>query len=132
MSVCIRTVSLALIAGLFVSICTVSAHARMGGSWSGSGYIKPSNGERTNVRCRVRYSRQTPKIYSVRATCASKGQSLRQTGEVLMVRPNRFVGDFYSQQFDVGGRISITLRGSRQTVTFSGDGVSGRLTLRRR
>lgn len=106
--------------------------AALGGTWSGGGYVKPGEGQRENVRCRVTYDRQSSKVYGVRATCASSGNSIRQTGEVLFIRPGRFAGDFYNQQFDVGGRITVSVRGSRQTVTFSGSGVSGRLTLSKR
>jgi hypothetical protein len=115
-----------------MAITVPALGASLGGSWSGSGFIHPSSGERETVRCRVTYNRQSSKVFGVRATCASKGNRLRQTGEVLLIRPGRYVGDFYSKQFDVGGRISVTLRGSRQTVTFTGDGVRGRLSLRRR
>jgi len=106
--------------------------ANLGGSWSGSGFVHPRSGTRETVRCRVTYNRQSSKVFGVRATCASKSASLRQTGEVLLIRPGRYVGDFYNRQFDVGGRISVTLRGARQTVTFTGDGIKGRLTLRKR
>ena len=115
-----------------ITMAAPAFSANLGGSWSGSGFIHPSSGERESVRCRVTYNRQSSNVFGVRATCASKSTSLRQIGEVLLIRPGRYVGDFYSQQFDVGGRISVTLRGSSQTVTFTGDGVKGQLKLRRR
>ena len=54
-----------------------------------------------------------------------------QTGEVLMVNPDRYVGDFYNPEFDVSGRVHVTVRGSSQTVTFSGRQGHGSMTLRR-
>jgi len=132
MSYCKRFISLAVGVAVLTVGFSVSASAGLSGRWSGAGFIKPSSGERTSVRCRVSYSQLSAKVFSVSATCASRDHSVRQAGELLMVRPNRFVGDFYSRQFDISGRIAVTLKGKRQTVTFSGDGVTGRLSLRRR
>jgi hypothetical protein len=106
--------------------------ATLNGTWSGTGYIKPNEGARENVRCRVTYSKQSSKVYGVRATCATSSQSIRQTGELLMIRPNRYVGDFYNKQFDIGGRIAVTISGSSQTVTFSSGNGGGQLRLKKR
>lgn len=103
----------------------------LNGTWSGSGYVKPTSGERESVRCRVTFNRQSSKVFGVRATCASSSNNIRQTGEVLMIRPNYYVGDFYNRQYDISGRIRVTVRGSTQTVTFSGDNGRGQLTLRK-
>jgi hypothetical protein len=109
-----------------------AAAAGLNGTWSGSGYIKPVDGQRENVRCRVSYDRQSQRVFGVRATCASSSNSIRQTGELLMIRPNYYAGDFYNQQFDIGGRIRVTVRGNVQTVTFSSSSGGGQLTLRKR
>ncbi|MEO1204707.1 MAG: hypothetical protein AAFV45_00090 [Pseudomonadota bacterium] len=106
--------------------------ATLQGTWSGSGYINPSEGKREKVRCRITYSRQTPKIYSVRAVCATASGKVNQTGEVLMVNPNRYIGDFYNPEFDISGRVRVTISGSRQTVTLFGSRGSGRVTLTKR
>jgi hypothetical protein len=117
---------------IFMSFTFSAQSATLGGTWSGSGYVKPKQGERENVRCRVTYSQKSNKIYGVSATCASSSQSIRQTGELLMIRPNRYVGDFYNKQFDISGRIAVTISGSSQTVTFSSVNGGGQLTLRKR
>jgi len=114
------------------TVVTSASAASLNGTWSGSGYVQPREGNRESVRCRVTYDRQSSRVYGVRATCASSSNSIRQTGEVLMIRSNLFAGDFYNPQFDIGGRIRITVSGSIQTVTFSGRGVTGQLTLRKR
>ncbi len=106
--------------------------ASLAGTWQGSGYVAPKSAARERVRCRVTYRKQSAKVFSVSARCASKSATIRQTGEVLMVRPNRYVGDFYNSQFDVSGRVRVTISGSRQTVTFSGGAGRGRLNLRKR
>jgi hypothetical protein len=115
-----------------VLAATPAAAAPLNGSWSGDGIIRPRDGDAERVRCRVSYSRLSQKVYSVAATCASASNTIRQTGEVLMVRPNVFVGDFYNQQFDIRGRIRVVVRGRTQTVTLSSRNGRGSLKLRRR
>jgi hypothetical protein len=105
--------------------------ASLDGAWSGSGFVKPKSGEKENVRCRVRYNRQTDKVYGVVATCATPSNKIHQTGTLLKVNDDRYVGDFYNGQFDISGRVRVIVNGSRQTVTFSSGSGSGRMELRR-
>ena len=119
------------IAPFFASV-TPAAAAGLNGTWSGSGYMEPASGKRERVRCVVNYSRETPKVFAVSATCASGSASVRQTGEVLKIRSNLYAGDFHNQQFNIRGRVRVTVSGRRQTVTFSSDDGGGRLTLRKR
>lgn len=116
---------------MFAALPDAAYAASLSGSWSGSGYVNPKNGKRERVRCRVTYSRQSSKVFGVRAACATSSTKILQTGEVLMVNPNRYVGDFYNSQFDVSGRVRISIRGSSQTVTFSSASGHGSMTLRR-
>ncbi len=109
-----------------------AAAASLAGSWSGSGAVKTSAGKGENVRCRVSYARLAPKIFSVNARCATPSIALRQTGELLMVRPNVYVGDFYNSEFNIRGRIRVVVKGRRQAVTLSSDSGKGRLSLRKR
>ncbi|MEM7775907.1 MAG: hypothetical protein AAF732_09885 [Pseudomonadota bacterium] len=106
--------------------------ATLRGTWVGSGYFKPGSGPSERVRCRVTYSPRTRRVIGVVARCASASGTLRQTGELLKIRENRYVGDFYNAQFNVRGRVRVTISGRRQTVVFVGDGGAGRLRLRRR
>jgi hypothetical protein len=91
-----------------------------------------SSGATESVRCRVVYSRQSSKVFSVSATCATASATIIQTGEVLEVSGGRYVGDFYNPQFDVSGRVRVQLSGNSQTVTFSGSKGRGSMTLTRR
>lgn len=125
-----------IIAALFITSFALPAipvaAAEINGSWSGSGYIHPRSGNRERVRCVVRYSQQSSRVFGVSANCASSSGSIRQTGEVLKVRSNTYVGDFHNRQFDIRGRVRVQVSGGRQTVTFSSSDGSGRLSLRRR
>lgn len=119
----------------FLCICLYAlpaAAVTLDGSWSGSGSVKPKSGQRERVRCRASYTRVTSKIFRVSATCASASATIRQSGEVLLVRPNVYVGNFYNRQFDISGRIRIVVSGSRQTVTLTSRAGSGRLRLGKR
>jgi hypothetical protein len=124
--------ALALATAVIILPASLAAAATLDGSWSGEGVITPRNGARERIRCRVRYVRLSAKVYSVSATCASASNTIRQTGELLMVRPNLFVGDFYNRQYDMRGRIRVVVRGSTQNVTLSSRDGSGWLRLRRR
>ncbi|MEO1206060.1 MAG: hypothetical protein AAFV45_06985 [Pseudomonadota bacterium] len=118
-------------AGLVLPVGAATA-APLEGSWSGAGTVNPSSGQPERVRCRVNYSRQTAKVYNVSATCASASASLRQTGTLLRVRSNRYVGDVYNSDFDISGRLKVTVKGRKQIVTFTSSAASGRLNLRKR
>lgn len=123
---------LAIICGLLIAASTAGAAASISGTWSGSGYVDPANGPRESVRCRITYSQLSKTVFSVKATCATTSVKIIQTGEVLMVNPSRYIGDFYSNQYDVSGRVRVIVKGSRQTVTFSSQRGRGRVTLKRR
>lgn len=127
------TTTLAALAALTFTLGAPPADAAsLNGTWRGAGYIEPSEGRRERVTCVATYSRRSRTVFSVRATCASSSGSIRQTGEVLLVRPNTYVGDFYNQQFNIGGRLRIAVRGRRQTVTLSSSNGNGRLSLSKR
>jgi hypothetical protein len=56
------------------------------GTWSGLGYLKPTDGQRQNVSCHVSYSPQGSKVVAVSATCASSSTSIHQIGQLSMGR----------------------------------------------
>lgn len=123
---------------LAFTVASVGSHsslanaASINGTWSGSGYVQPSNGKRETVRCKVTYSQQSAKVYGVSAVCASPSTKIRQTGEVLMVNPNRYVGDFYNSDFDISGRVNVSISGNNQTVSFKSGSGHGSLSLSKR
>lgn len=122
-------VSLALI----VTVAGNDAVAEtLSGTWVGSGFVSPAAGQRERVRCRVIYTPRSSRIVGVSATCASASTTLRQVGELVKVRENRYVGDFFNPQFNISGRVRVVLSGGSQTVTLSSSEGQGQLSLRRR
>jgi hypothetical protein len=111
---------------------TAASAVTLDGVWIGSGYAQPQSGERERLRCRVTYSRTARKVYSVVAICATAATRIRQTGELIMVRPGLYVGDFINHQYDIAGRVRVRTRGSHQSVTFSSQAGRGSLSLRKR
>lgn len=102
------------------------------GSWSGSGYVKPTDGKRESVRCRVQYNPQGSAVVAVSATCASASVTIRQSGQLSMVSPNKYVGDFYNTEYDISGRIRVSVSGGSQTVSFTSSKASGSMSLSKR
>jgi len=132
----IRMRSLVALSVLTLMIPLVAPQAALAqsleGSWRGSGVARPNTGQSERVRCNIVYRKENPKVFDVTATCATTSVKFRQTGKVLMVNPDRYVGDFYNPDYDVSGRVRVILKGSTQTVSFSGAKGSGSLTLTKR
>lgn len=105
--------------------------ADLSGTWSGSGSVSPKDGKTEAVRCKVTYSPEGAAI-GVAATCASSSTTIRQTGSLTKVSDNKYVGDFYNSDYDISGRVRVSVSGSSQTVTFSSPRGSGSLSLSRR
>lgn len=103
----------------------------LSGTWSGSGSVSPKEGKTEAVRCKVTYSPEGSAV-SVTATCASSSTTIHQTGSLSKVSDSKYVGDFYNSQYDISGRVRVTISGSSQTVTFSSPRGSGSLHLSRR
>lgn len=120
---------------LTAAVLSLGATAAMAdplqGSWSGSGYVKPADGKRESVRCRVSYSPQGSSV-AVAATCASASITIRQSGQLSMVTANRYVGDFYNSDFDISGKIRVSISGGSQTVSFTSSKATGSLNLTKR
>jgi len=124
---------LALIGPLVILTPTTAASAAvLAGDWSGEGTVTQTEGPTEKVRCRVSYKKESAKVYGVEAQCASTSKKMRQTGELLEVRPGVFTGSFNLPQYDVSGRVRVVLEGETQTVTFKSPRGEGEVTLTRR
>ena len=123
----------ALVSVPFLALATQAAHAvPLDGTWTGSGFVTPSSGQRERVSCRVSYSRQGPSVYAFSATCATASAKFNQSGQLTMVNESRYIGDFFNPEYNLSGRARVVVSGSRQTVTLSSQSGSGQLNLSKR
>ena len=127
---CVLTVAVGGLAS--VSHVGTAKAASLSGAWSGGGTVRLNSGQVERVRCRVRYSRSSGRSYGVSATCATTAGTISQSGRVVKVRGNRYSGRLYNAEYAVTGRISVSVRGRRQTVTVTSARGSGRLSLSKR
>ena len=102
------------------------------GNWSGGGYLKPNNGEREIVRCRVKYIKYTEKLYEADGKCAHTSGTIYQSGQLTRVSATRFAGDLFNSQYKVSGKVRVVIKGKKQTVTFLSSKGSGKLSLRKK
>lgn len=102
------------------------------GSWSGGGYVHPTNGQREKVSCRVTYHQTSDTVHSVKATCASASAKIVQTGLLTTVNESRYIGDFTNKEYNISGSVRVVVRGNSQDVTFSSSSGTGSLALKKR
>lgn len=130
-----KSFSKLMTAAVFSLTCgatAASADPLLQGSWSGSGYVKVTDGKRESVRCRVSYSPQGASVVAVAATCASASATIRQSGQLSMVSPNRYIGEFYNSEYDISGKIRVSVSGGSQQVSFTSSKATGAMSLSKR
>ena len=102
--------------------------ASIAGNWAGKGFVQSGSGSKESIQCRARYSRSSGNAYGLSATCTTAtGKTRSVSGSVVRSKGNRYAG-----RLSFAGRIVVTVRGNRQTLTVSSAMGSGRLTLVRR
>ena len=106
--------------------------ASISGNWSGSGMFKLKSGNQERVRCRVKYGRIAGQDFSLNARCATSGTNIDQTGKLTRVSKGRYVGNVHNEQYNVSAKIVVTVSGSHQDVSISGNEGSAKIRLKRR
>ena len=101
------------------------------GTWRGNGIMKPSSGDREKVRCKMRFSKMSEKVFSFNATCAATSGNISQYGEVNKVKGNRYIGTFYNNKNNVSGNIRVVVNGRSQSISVSSSKGKGRMSLRK-
>ena len=131
-----RIIPAALLAvALGMPIATsASATANIIGTWSGRGSVTLTSGQVEPVSCRVSYSKgdDRGKTFVLSAKCSHTGGTFQQTGRVSKRGASSYKGSLYSDQYAVSGKVSISVRGSSQTVRVSSSKGRGSLSLRKR
>jgi len=103
----------------------------LAGSWNGGGWVSFSNGKKEKARCRAHYT-GGGSAYTVTATCATSAGKASQTAKVYKVSGTHYKGSFFNSEYNVRGSIRVTVNGTSQNVSLSGDGASAQLNLSRR
>lgn len=101
------------------------------GSWSGGGVVRHEGGTET-IRCRISYAKSTGRTLTFNATCATTGGKVQQAGRVVALGRNRYTGRAYSKDYQVTGKLYVTVRGAKQSIRVTSPKGSANLTLRKR
>jgi hypothetical protein len=102
------------------------------GSWRGSGSISFASGSRERAQCRAHFAKTGATSYRMSATCATASAKVDQSARLTKIGARTYVGSFYNQQYNTGGRIRITVSGRRQSVHLAGEAGTAEFTLRKR
>jgi len=106
--------------------------ATIAGVWKGGGTVTLKSGQKERIRCRVTYSKEG-KRYLVNVVCVSTAGKFKQSGGVVQVKgTNRYVGNLRNEELRLSGKIRVTVRGNKQTVTATSAEGTASVTLRRR
>jgi hypothetical protein len=112
---------------------SASAAANIIGSWSGRGSVTLNSGQVEPVSCRISYEKGDDKgrTFVLYATCATTAGTFEQSGRVSKRSSSSYSGSLYSDQYSVSGKITVSVKGSSQTLRVSSKNGRGSLNLRR-
>jgi hypothetical protein len=103
------------------------------GSWRGGGTVQPTSGAKEKTRCRATIHKASGKgKYRANYRCSSPMGLITQSVTIRRVGANRYSGSFYNTQYNIRGRISITVKGNRQSVSMRSPEGRGWINLRKR
>ena len=123
---------LAMALGLPIAT-SASAAANIIGSWSGRGSVTLTSGQVEPVSCRISYEKGDDKgrTFVLYATCATTAGTFEQSGRVSKRSSSSYSGSLYSDQYFVSGKVTVSVKGSSQTIRVSSKKGRGSLSLRR-
>ncbi len=112
---------------------SASAAANIIGSWSGRGSVTLTSGQVEPVSCRVSYEKgdDKGKTFVLNATCATTAGTFVQSGRVSKRSSSSYSGSLYSDQYSLSGKVTVSVKGSSQTIRVSSKKGRGSLSLRR-
>ena len=112
---------------------SASAAANIIGSWSGRGSVTLTSGQVEPVSCRISYEKGDDKgrTFVLYATCATTAGTFEQSGRVSKRSSSSYSGSLYSDQYFVSGKVTVSVKGSSQTLRVSSKNGRGSLSLRR-
>src|SRR4029453_14070468 len=101
-----------------LSVPVAAQQVDLAGMWSGGGSVSFGGGGET-ARCRAQNTRTARRSHPLRETCATQSGRASQTATLRHVGGNTFQGSFYNRDYNVSGRFSVLVRGTRQTGALS-------------
>ncbi|WP_156137643.1 hypothetical protein [Methyloceanibacter caenitepidi] len=99
------------------------------GTWSGSGTMQAMDNPPQKLTCRIKYKRETEKVYKLAAKCVTISTAINQTGQLLKVNPGVYVGEFHVASYDISGRVRVVIDEDVQTMSFKSSRANGSVTL---
>lgn len=106
--------------------------ADISGSWSGGGTVILASGAKEKARCRATFRPAGGSTYAMAATCATASAKVSQTAILSRYTATRYGGTFHNPEFNVTGRIRISVSGNSMTANLSGSQGRATLSLSRR
>ena len=102
----------------------------LAGTWSGSGSMKPSDGPRERVRCKVAYSVKKPgRALGLELRCASEAYKMVLSANIEQ-NGTQLSGNWFESEYRQGGKISGTSADGLIEARIEGDTVAALVTIR--
>jgi len=121
-----------MIIALWGGICSeaVAGVDSMAGRWSGTGSMKPSDGPREKIQCKVAYDVKRPgKSIKLDLKCASDAYKLMLSANIEQDGDN-ISGNWFESEWRQGGKIIGTSSGDLVEARIEGNTVAALVTIR--
>jgi hypothetical protein len=122
--------------GAFLAMLVTAAPAlaeqgfdNVAGSWSGAGSMKPSDGPRERVRCKVDYTVKSATSVKMDLRCASDAYKMHLSANIDQNGSN-ISGNWFEDQYRQGGKISGQNVNGVIEAKAEGDTITALLTVR--
>jgi hypothetical protein len=110
--------------------CAQQSFDGIAGSWSGKGSMKPSDGPRERVRCKVDYvSKNTGQSLKMNVRCASDAYKMDLSANIDQ-SGNSLSGNWFESQYRQGGKVSGQYVNDVIEAKVEGDTITALLTVR--
>jgi hypothetical protein len=101
----------------------------LGGAWSGSGSMKPSNGDWEKVRCKVAYNVTKPgKAISLDLRCASDAYKMSLSANIEQ-NETQLSGNWFESEYRQGGKVVGTNKDGLIEARIEGNTVAALVTI---
>ena len=112
--------------------CAQQSFDEVAGSWAGVGLMKPSDGPRERVRCKVDYvPKNAGQSLKMSVRCASDAYKMELTANIDQ-RGSALSGNWFESQYRQGGKISGQNTNGLIEAKIEGDTITALLTVRTR